>query len=90
MFEKPLQQVASDGQASHHNAHHAHQFDEDVQRRAAGVLERVADGVANHCSLVVLRTFAAEVAFLDILLGIVPSTARVGHENGQDEARGRR
>ena len=27
----PLQQVASDRQTGHHNAHHAHQLDEDVQ-----------------------------------------------------------
>ena len=28
-----LQQVTSDRQTSHHDAHHAHQLDEDVQRR---------------------------------------------------------
>ena len=28
-----LQQVAGDSQTGHHNAHHAHQLDEDVQRR---------------------------------------------------------
>ena len=30
---KPLQQVASNRQTGHHDAHHAHQLDEDVQRR---------------------------------------------------------
>ena len=29
-----LQQVASNRQTSHHNTHHAHQLDEDVQRRS--------------------------------------------------------
>ena len=28
-----LQQVAGDRQTGHHDAHHAHQLDEDVQRR---------------------------------------------------------
>ena len=30
---KTLQQVAGDRQTGHHDAHHAHQLDEDVQRR---------------------------------------------------------
>ena len=28
---QPLQQVAGDRQTGHHNAHHAHQLDKDVQ-----------------------------------------------------------
>ena len=30
---KLLKQVAGNGQTGHHDAHHAHQLDEDVQRR---------------------------------------------------------
>ena len=30
-IKMPLQQVASYGQTGHHDAHHAHQLDEDVQ-----------------------------------------------------------
>ncbi len=34
-------------QSSHNDAHHRHQFDEDVKRRTRGVFERVANRVAN-------------------------------------------
>ena len=33
MDQASLQQVAGDRQTGHHDAHHAHQLDEDVQRR---------------------------------------------------------
>ena len=51
-----------DGQSGHDDAHHRHELDEDVKRRARGVLERVAHGVAHDCGLVVLAAFALEVA----------------------------
>ena len=37
-----------DGEASHHDAYHRHQLDEDVQRWAGGILERVANRIANN------------------------------------------
>ena len=51
------------------------QLDQDVQRRARRVLERIANRVTNNCSFVVLGTFAAEIAGFDVLLGIVPGAA---------------
>ena len=69
-----LQQVDGNRQAGHHDADHAHQLDEDVQGRAGGVLEGIAHGVAHDGGFVVVRALAAEVAFLDILLGVVPGT----------------
>ena len=55
-----------------------HELEQNVERGAAGVLERVAHGVADNCCLVVARTLAAEVARLNELLGVVPRAARVG------------
>ena len=40
-----------------HQRHDGHQLDEDVHRRAGGVLERVAHGVAGHGRLVLRRAF---------------------------------
>ena len=40
------------GQSGHDDAHHRHQFDEDVEARARGVLERVAYCIANDGGLV--------------------------------------
>lgn len=37
-------------------------FDDDMQRRAGGILQRIADGVASDSGLVRLRALAAEVA----------------------------
>ena len=76
-----------DGQSGYDDRDHAHQLDQDVQRRARRILERVAHRVAYDRSLVVVRSLAAEVALLDEFLCVVPGSARVGHENGQHEAR---
>ena len=75
----------SNRQSCHHDADHRHQFDEDVERRTGSVFEWVAHGVANDGGLVVLAAFAAEVSFLNHLLGIVPCSARIRHEHGEGE-----
>ena len=51
-----------------------------------GVLERVADGVADDRGLVGLGALAALVAVLDVLLGVVPGPAGVGQEVGHQLA----
>ena len=56
-------------------------------RRTRGILEWIAYGVTHDGSLVACRTLAAEVAFLDILLGIVPRTTCIRHKYGKREAR---
>jgi uncharacterized protein with ATP-grasp and redox domains len=66
----------------------AHQLDEDVQARPGGVLERVADGVADDRGAVRGGVLAAVVTGLDVLLGVVPGAAGVGQEHRQREARG--
>mmetsp|Transcript_29715 Transcript_29715/g.88231 ORF Transcript_29715/g.88231 Transcript_29715/m.88231 type:complete len:347 (-) Transcript_29715:1346-2386(-) len=59
---------------------------DNVERRARGVLERVADGVAGHGVLVglgALHELLAEAAGRDVLLRVVPRAARVAHGDGQ-------
>jgi hypothetical protein len=69
----------------------AGELDEDVERRSAGVLKRVADGVAGDDGGVERRALAAEArrAALDVLLRVVPRAAGVGHHDGEQDA-GRR
>ena len=43
----------------HREGHHAHELDEDVERRARRVLERVADRVAHDARFVVVRSKVA-------------------------------
>ena len=46
-----LQQMERDGQSGYDDRDHAHQLDQDVERRAGGILERIADSVSYHGSL---------------------------------------
>ena len=61
------------------------EFDHRVHRHGRGVLEGVADGVADDGRRVQVGAFLAEVHFHD-LLGVVPRTTRVRHEDGLEEA----
>lgn len=47
-------------EGSEHKRLDSHELDQDVERRPGCVLERIADGVANHRGLVSIRTFRAE------------------------------
>src|SRR6266849_6017351 len=67
-----------------------HQLDEDVHAGARRVLEGVAHRVAHHGRLVRVRALAAEVAGLDVLLGVVPGAARVRHEEREEDSHQRR
>ena len=67
-------------------ADQVHDLDQRVEGRAGGVLERVADGVADDRRLVGLGALAALVAVLDVLLGVVPRPAGVGQEVGHQLA----
>ena len=67
-----------------------HQLDEDIQSRTRGVLEGVANSVADNCSLVNLTSLAHDVssivlhgATLDVLLSVVPSTSSVRSRDRQ-------
>merc|ERR1719221_709433 len=66
-----------DGLKLHHN----------IERRARGVLERVAHGVTSHCRIVgghvlTLQSWVRGIAHADVLLAIVPSPPRIRHRDG--------
>ena len=64
-------------------AHHSYQ---GVERGTRGVLEGIADRVADDGGLVGFRSGSAAVAGFHVLLGVVPQSARVRHEQGEDDA----
>ena len=70
---------------------HAHEFHEDVQGGTGSVLAGIADRVADHCRGVggvlaaVGEFFAAEIAFFNVLFGIVPGSAGIVERAGQRE-----
>ena len=81
----PLEHAPGHGESGHDDGYHRHQLDKDVQAGAGSVLEGVTYRIAYHSCLVNIAALAAEVAFLYVFLGIVPCTARVGHEDSQYE-----
>ena len=66
-----------DCQSCHNDAYHRHELDEDIKRRAGGVLERVAHGVADDGSLVILAALAFEESLLYHLFSVIPCTTGV-------------
>src|SRR5699024_11352833 len=64
-------------QPRHYDGYHAHQLDEDVERRTGRILEGVAHRIAHDRGLVRIGTLAAHVALFHVLVGAVPWTARV-------------
>ena len=72
--------------AANTTENHGNELDEDVERWSGGVLERIADCITGHGSLVSIRTLAAMMIGLDVLLGVVPCTTGVGHVDGQGKA----
>src|SRR2546425_597301 len=65
--------------------HRAQQFDQHVQRRARGVLERVPHGVAYDRSFVGGTPLAAVLPRLDEFLGVVPRAAAVVQHGGDQD-----
>ena len=57
-----------------------------MQRRAGGVLERVADGIADHRGLVGFGPLAAVGAGFHVFLGVVPGAAAVVENGGHEDA----
>ena len=84
--EAPVVVAQVDDGRQHQQRHQVHHLDQRVEGRAGGVLERVADGVADDGGLVGLGALAAHVAVLDVLLGVVPGAAGVGQEVGHELA----
>src|SRR5881296_1272556 len=85
-----LKSCALDKERRQHQRDRAQQLDEHVQRRPRRVFERVADGVADHASLVRRTALPTVLTGLDELLGVVPGAAAVveqrRHENPGDGA----
>ena len=57
-----------------------------INGRTCGILERIADGVSYDSGLMGIRAFSSEVSGFDILLGIVPESAGIVHEDCKQEA----
>ena len=72
-------------QRNDQQCHDVDDLDQRVDGRTGGVLVGIADGVAGDRRLVGLGTLAAEVAVLDVLLGVVPGAAAGGHGNGHEQ-----
>ena len=53
------------------------QLDQDIQRRAGRVLQRIAYRIANHRRFVNIGALATEIASFDVLLRVVPGAAGV-------------
>ena len=83
---RPLE--ASDSEARHDDADHAHEFNKDVERWSRSVFEGVANGVSDHSSLMSIRAFTTEITLFDILLRIIPCTTSIRHEDGKVEGSG--
>ncbi len=74
-----------DGEFDGEQAEEGGEFDDGVEGDGAGVLEGVADGVADDGGVVERGAFGLEFG-LDDFLGVVPGAAGVGHEDGLVEA----
>ena len=70
-----------DDQSGDDQTDDAHQFNQNVEGGAAGILEGIADSVADHsCGVSVVALLRAfNVTLFDGFLRIVPSTAGVSH-----------
>ena len=72
-------------QRGKYDGNHRQQLDEDVDSGAGSILEGIAYGIANDSSLVGIAALAAVYAALNVLLGVIPGTAGIGHEDSEPE-----
>ena len=73
-------------QRSKYYCYDSHKLDQDVDRRTRRILERIAYGISYNSSLVRVASFSAVMTFFYILLGVVPSSACVGHHDSQQNS----
>ena len=66
--------------------HDVDHLDHGIDRGSRSVLVRVPNGVAGHTGCMRKRALAAVVAFLDVLLGVVPGAAAAGHGDRHEKA----
>src|SRR2546430_8460887 len=74
------------GELDGEQAEERRELDDWIECDGRGVLERIADGVANDSSVVERRAFLLELDLND-LLGVVPGASGVSHENRSEERR---
>src|SRR5437667_8284493 len=74
------------GELDGEQAEERRELDDWIECDGRGVLERIADGVANDSSVVERGALLFELDLND-LLGVVPGAAGVGHENGLIQAK---
>src|SRR6266576_3331168 len=70
-----------DGELDGEESEQRRELDDGIHGDRRRVLERIADGIAHDRGVVERRAFLLQLG-LDDLLGVVPSAARVGHEDG--------
>src|ERR1035437_9116540 len=87
------QNLLADEERGHNEGDGGQQLHENVERRTGGVLEGIADGVADDGGCVRERLLADHVAIfieqvtrLDVLLGVVPGAAAVVEDGGEQDA----
>lgn len=73
-----------------HNAYDSAKLDQNVESRTRGVLKGITNGITGDGVLVGLRTLgmSRKTVSLNVLLGVIPSTSRVGHRDGQLDTTG--
>src|SRR5256886_13651424 len=79
-----LKSCALDKERRQHQRDRAQELDENMQRRAGGVLERIADGVTDDGCLVSGTPLPTVFARLDELLCVVPGPAAVVQQRGHE------
>ncbi len=62
-------------------------LDKDIDRRPGGVLEGIAYGIADDGGLMGGASFSAEVVVLDVFFRVIPGSAAVAHEDGEQKSR---
>ena len=85
-FKPVLEEAYRSDKSRKYDGYHRYQLDEDVDRRAGCILERVADRIADNSSLMVVAARSADVTCFELLLVIVPGAARVSHEDSHYES----
>mmetsp|Transcript_7222 Transcript_7222/g.9389 ORF Transcript_7222/g.9389 Transcript_7222/m.9389 type:complete len:239 (-) Transcript_7222:1652-2368(-) len=86
-IEEPLSSVDCVESIGKHQRKHGHEFHYNIQGWTTSILERIPNSVSNNSSFMDIRSlalqFTVRTSLFNVLLGIVPSTTRVGHTDGQ-------
>src|SRR5699024_177742 len=72
------------------NGYHRKELDQDINGRSRSILKRISHCIPYYCRFMGLASFSSVGTALDILLGIVPGSSGVSHENRHKETCSRR